>query len=651
MDLTPNLLQSSPVRLPSPASEERSLPSQLAAPERSQPPKLASRCETPPSSDMENRSDRFGASSDHLESMFESLVEVSPAERQIPKSEARDSLASPHHPKGVHEGDSNEIKTIDDSTACAETPSDNDANQGAIKADGVVSNDAGKLRDSVVVALPVALVEKAGEVGDAVPKTSDERKAEGDKALGRGVTRNEGNGSRQLQVGDETHADRKAADTSNEVKSGPIAKEEQTKRETEKQNPDKPDTELTEAAEQDIDKKEPEEGGIDEHASAEDPEKTPTRPSTPDKASSGPAPHPQTQGEAAPTVPANGSAQLNSSATQSVPLHLRLSLQGPPRAPGLQSRWHSPPYQNGWSLEGPRVTRAPYQPFRNRDHPSSDRNFDIRDELARTQAALTRVRQELASEHLTNQTMRPKVEAEVRNTTETAFHAMLKDLLRKQILVIKQSADLHKRANDIKRREQLAQQLESFLTIGQQQIYLAREVQQREVYTIAPAELDLARRQGEAEAVQKFHEVELKLTTLREQLNLRESNLAMREAAYKAQVCDALETELRRKLESEIEARVTECITEAEYQRGFEAGKAAENTDHREKVQGNGFVEGYNACRKTMDALLKFRAGKIPYDSPDLDFLTNSDHPWNPFNMGMQIGRLGAQETKELGKT
>lgn len=288
--------------------------------------------------------------------------------------------------------------------------------------------------------------------------------------------------------------------------------------------------------------------------------------------------------------------------------------------------------------DGLHGARTPFQLYQNQY------NQAVReDDFARMQAALAKAKQDLASERLINQTMRAKEEA----NAEAAFHTMLKELLHKQMLVAKQFAELHKRANNIKHREYLAQQLESFLAIGQQQVYLTREVQEKDVSTIAPAELDLARRQGEAEAVLKFRSTELELTAWREQLGFREANLAMREKAYKAQVHDALEAELRAKLVPEIEARVATRIAEVEYNRGFEAGRTTGHAERQEEMQGTSFVEGYDACRHTMDALQKFRASKIPYDSPELDFLMNPDNPSNLFNIGMKIGRLGAAASEK----
>jgi hypothetical protein len=263
------------------------------------------------------------------------------------------------------------------------------------------------------------------------------------------------------------------------------------------------------------------------------------------------------------------------------------------------------------------------------------------------QAALTKAMQDLEIERTTNRTMRAKLEAEVKATMETAYHSLLEDTFRRQMQIVEDKAKLDERTNLVNQRECLAQQLESFLAVGQKQIYETRDVQAGAIYTIAPAELDLARAQGEAEATRKLRDQEAQLKLQKEKLVLREDNLTRREKAYKIHIRDALEAELRNELklgrgtlaaelrkeiESEVEKRHTIRIADAEYQRGLEAGESG--------FKDEGFVAGYNACQHTMGVLHKLRTGKIPHDSPQLDFLMDADHPRNPTQIGIKMGKL-----------
>lgn len=298
------------------------------------------------------------------------------------------------------------------------------------------------------------------------------------------------------------------------------------------------------------------------------------------------------------------------------------------------------------NITTPEVVRTPEAPrYRSQYTPSYQqpiyRRDGDRDELPRLQAMLLKARQDLASERLINQNARITVEAETRQNVEAGFMSMLAEVLSKQAELVKQEALLKVRELDIQRRAEQVEQLEVFLAEGQKQLY--RDLEERGGRPFNSVELEYARRQGQTDALSKFRGVEAKLEAKLQQLNVREAGLDFRERHYKAQIRDALETELREVLEVEVATR----ISEAEYGRGFTAGKRAGRAESDEEVRRDGFSQGYTACLETQERLKRLRAGQIPHDSPELDFLVDLSHPDNPLIRGVQIGRYEEARKKK----
>jgi hypothetical protein len=273
--------------------------------------------------------------------------------------------------------------------------------------------------------------------------------------------------------------------------------------------------------------------------------------------------------------------------------------------------------------------------------PRNQAGPDPREQLHRVQAQLRNTRQHLEEEQANNQNMRQKLAQEVRQNVETALQPAVQSLFHQQIEVVKQEAELLQRENEIDRREHLSHQLEVFLTTGQRELFLTREIVNGDVHTIEPAQIRLARVEGEADAIYKFRHVESDMKVRNKELRVLEANLAMREAAYKTLMREEIEAELRVKLEPEIASRAAEA-----YQHGFEAGKS-EGLTIRQAEKDQGFAEGYRECRRLMDAEQKVR--DILSDSAQLDPTTGSKPTSNTYNTGAMSGRenAGKTETKQ----
>jgi hypothetical protein len=237
--------------------------------------------------------------------------------------------------------------------------------------------------------------------------------------------------------------------------------------------------------------------------------------------------------------------------------------------------------------------------------------------------------------------MRLQITAEVEKRTETGLDAISGELLQKRIALIHQDADLQIKERQLSEREKHCRQLETFLAAGQAFFFYQFSPDGMQVLGI-----EQARKQGESSASTRLYADRLRLEAQQKEFQARESIVKMRERQYKDQIRPALEGELRAILERDIEARVSK----ATYDRGFAEGQIAGSSEAKtagrvevgqwaQEEHEAVFLDGYNACRQSFSAIERFRAGRIPANSPELEFLTNLGHPENPFNRGMQIGK------------
>ncbi|KAF2638851.1 hypothetical protein P280DRAFT_481649 [Massarina eburnea CBS 473.64] len=243
-------------------------------------------------------------------------------------------------------------------------------------------------------------------------------------------------------------------------------------------------------------------------------------------------------------------------------------------------------YNNGTS-NGPRA--RPASSYQNRER-----------EVLLADARLAR--SQIESVQNKQATMRQEITAEVEQSHEMALHEILADLLRKQTLIIRKSAELTKKEKDIIAREQMCQKLEEFLAAGQAQFYFNFDGRQ-----MTAAQIELIRTQAEADAASKLRSGWSDVQVREAQLQVHWNAQALREREYRDRIRPGLEGELRATLESEIEGRVSG----EHYDRGFgdgkEIGYAAAFAESNRELQDAAFIAGYKACRQASGELEKLR--------------------------------------------
>ena len=252
------------------------------------------------------------------------------------------------------------------------------------------------------------------------------------------------------------------------------------------------------------------------------------------------------------------------------------------------------------------------------------------------QAQLTQVRKELAVERERAQTMRKEIRSELQNELDTAAGPILASVLRDQAALEKQRASLSLKESELQHRFAQVKHTEEFLAAGQRHLYYA--LREKDIQTMTAAELEYATQQEQANAMAALRRKEITLNTKAEQLKLRENSLTKREQIWRSQLQRQIEADLKEDFDQDFELRKHQ-IQSAAYQQGFEDGKEEGVKEAIEEEQTKSFTAGYSAALHAQMALQALKNGTLPSNSPDLNFIMDLDHPSNPFNMIMQIGK------------
>ncbi|KAF2128698.1 hypothetical protein P153DRAFT_386811 [Dothidotthia symphoricarpi CBS 119687] len=335
---------------------------------------------------------------------------------------------------------------------------------------------------------------------------------------------------------------------------------------------------------------------------------------------------------------------VHSESTRTMPPHLRPGFNASAlhHAGPLGSKHPALPAENLRPFEPPRAPRfmQPYQ---------ANRADADREELARMSARLMKGRSELEIERRKNADLRKTIETEKQGEMDAALSMMLADLLHKQSEVIAAKAKVQQKERDLHFREQKIEQLEVFLSEGQKQLHY--QLDKDGVRHMTDVEVERIQREAELAVKKRIADIEGKIADQINRLRMQESAQTLREQQYKAIIRTSLESEVREKVAPEIETQ----ISQREYERGFAAGSTASPKVHETPVNERtmtaqdreiSFLEGYAACHRTQLALSRMRNGRIPLDSPELDFLRDVDHPENLINRGMQLGRMEMQSAR-----
>ena len=291
------------------------------------------------------------------------------------------------------------------------------------------------------------------------------------------------------------------------------------------------------------------------------------------------------------------------------------------------------------------VPRAPRQYHAQYSYQNYRSDGGGREEVARLSAQLMKTRDELEAERMKSANMRKTIAIENEKVMDAALSSMTTDLLNKQAKTLAHQAKVEAKERDLEYRQARIKQLEVYLSEGQKQVYhqYDEEVGGR---TMSDVDREHERRQAELKAQRDVADLEGKLTTRLQHLQIREAAQQMREQQYKAMMRSSFETETKEKAMPDMEAKLNE-VAEIEYNRGFGAGKVAGRVDAEEEARQKGFLEGYGTCHRAEVTLSKFRQGLIPRDSPELDFIFDPAHPHNIFTMGARIGGMNLEKEKK----
>jgi hypothetical protein len=285
---------------------------------------------------------------------------------------------------------------------------------------------------------------------------------------------------------------------------------------------------------------------------------------------------------------------------------------------------------------------------------SAPRYFDAREEVSRLSAQLMKVRNELEAERKKSANMRKSVEEEMQKNMDAALAGMTTDLLNKQFKTLTHQGKVEAMERDLSFRQVRIEQLEVFLSEGQKQVYRNSNVEDDEDevrLTIAEVNREHDRCQAELQAQKDMADREGKLALRYDGLKLLEEAQEKRERHYQALFRQSIEAEIREKNTPYMETKLNE-VADLEYNRGFGAGKAAGRVEAEKEAREQGFLEGYEACRRAEVALTKMRKGLVARDSPELDFVFDAGHPHNIFTMGAKIGGMSsAQDRKPVASS
>jgi hypothetical protein len=259
-----------------------------------------------------------------------------------------------------------------------------------------------------------------------------------------------------------------------------------------------------------------------------------------------------------------------------------------------------------------------------------------RHELPRVQAQNMQLRKELKIERERNQKMLNSVQADSQEDIEAVLGPILAAQVHEKIALAKEKTMVSQQRINLECRNKLIEQTEAFLALGQRELYYQANAQ--DTSTLTDKEHEYAQQQGATNATATMRLRELDLQLGYKELNIQRVDLETRQQIYKLLVQRKIKAELRAVLEREFEAR-TRQIAKESYNRGCKEGREEGQKDNIKDVNEDAFAEGYATARQQQNTLVALRNGSLPYNSPDLDFLTNPDHPDNLFNMGMQVGR------------
>ncbi|KAL5114544.1 hypothetical protein ACEQ8H_007577 [Pleosporales sp. CAS-2024a] len=361
----------------------------------------------------------------------------------------------------------------------------------------------------------------------------------------------------------------------------------------------------------------------------------------------------------------------SSQMTRSVPPHLRIgtcSSAAPLPHDGGPKKLVEERMPKTWPLPGPRVSRSYY------NGGGSYHYSDGGKEVARVNAQMMKMRNELEAERTKNTNMHAAIKDALTQKMDKALASMTMDLVKKQAETLEQQTKVEAMVRDMAYREKGIKQMEVWLSAGQKVLHSRRshrgdeeeekeeEEEEKEedaagdmTMTMATVNREHSRQQADLLTQKRMTEREAAVTARLQAIEMRESAQVMREQQYKMLFHSA-----NAAMMPNMDAKREQVGGEREYSRGFDAGKMAAGAEHVDKKEAReqGFLEGYAACQRHQVALSKLRQQSMiahgdAAAAAELDFIFDAASPHNLFAMGMRIGceeGKGKDKDKDKGK-
>ncbi|EDU40752.1 FliJ domain containing protein [Pyrenophora tritici-repentis] len=311
----------------------------------------------------------------------------------------------------------------------------------------------------------------------------------------------------------------------------------------------------------------------------------------------------------------------------SVPPHLR------PRVPhqsGLQNSRQMPPSELVRFNKGYRGQS---------NYPAHEPRRDTvnREQYTRISAQLMKANQDLADERANTVIMREALQEEYNVKFDAASANLLSIYIREQVDAIFAKTRFQAKEAELKFREEKIQQLEVFLAEGQMQ--LAKKDEEGGGEPMSAVQTRQIRREAVLATKNDLAKKQARVNAEKELVDITKKAQKTREECYKTLIRESLQAELNKTAVSKDKAHETAKVA---YHDGFADGKEAGRKEVVPKPdnQQDNFLEGYRVSHVTQVLMSKLRQGKIPADSPQLDFLFDANHAYNPCTMGERLGRM-----------
>lgn len=238
----------------------------------------------------------------------------------------------------------------------------------------------------------------------------------------------------------------------------------------------------------------------------------------------------------------------------------------------------------------------------------------------------------------------------VRADVDTSLKDMISDIATLQLTCASKVSAATRLELRLREREREIMRLEHFLSEGQKQFL--HSLEERGLRSASALQIDKAKASAEGrtkyELAQQFVDLHYRTALL----DVKEQDLAFRDANFLVQARAGLEARLKAK----IEAEVVPAARLESYYAGFSDGKVAGMKDAAAEAKKMGMKEGYEMGCKQAEKILKLCMGsnmgggaeKMEFEDWEREWgwLVSLGHAENPFRLGATIGGGGSGQEK-----